>query len=468
MKKLFLLTAAFIIILLSGNINAKTPTAAQVGYFYSALTPYGSWIEIDAGVVAWRPTMVRRYWEPYSEGRWIYTNCGWYWDSYEPFGQITFHYGRWHYDDYYGWIWLPDYEWAPAWVEWRYDDDYIGWAPMSPYGMFSINIGIHYTYDYHVPYHHWHFVNYRYFDDPYVYNHYVPSKNKYRIYNRTQDRTYYSYRDGRIYNNGIDIREFRNRGGRDIRERNIEMVRDPQIRNERGGNNDRIRSYMISKDEIRNERENFKDIKRNDNRKSSLRIDKIQLGDRQDRSSLRDNNGDRQKLQVREKDNTVRDRNNDKQRIEVRDNDNTIKDRNNDRRKLEVRNREQEQKNNSYDLKKREDYRNQDVRKNQDIELKKRNSNFDREQNNVKEQRRIEDKRKFEMTDRQQNRNENKTQVREERNRQEFQMKNEQRNQNRQEVKRQENKQPEIRQNKREDKREQNNTRQDITRKRGR
>jgi hypothetical protein len=63
-------------------------------------------------------------------------------------------------DDYYGWIWIPDYEWAPAWVEWRYDDAYIGWAPLPPYAVFSIHIGIHYTYDYYVPYRHWHYVNY--------------------------------------------------------------------------------------------------------------------------------------------------------------------------------------------------------------------------------------------------------------------------------------------------------------------
>jgi hypothetical protein len=39
---------------------------------------------------------------------------------------------RWVYDSYEGWLWVPDYEWAPAWVVWRGGGDYYGWAPMSP------------------------------------------------------------------------------------------------------------------------------------------------------------------------------------------------------------------------------------------------------------------------------------------------------------------------------------------------
>jgi len=27
---------------------------------------------------------------------------------------------------------MPDDVWGPAWVEWRYDDEYIGWAPLRP------------------------------------------------------------------------------------------------------------------------------------------------------------------------------------------------------------------------------------------------------------------------------------------------------------------------------------------------
>ncbi|HEX2974747.1 MAG TPA: DUF6600 domain-containing protein, partial [Bacteroidales bacterium] len=47
-------------------------------------------------------------------------------------GWAPFHYGRWDYDDYYGWFWFPDDQWGPAWVTWRQGDGYYGWAPMGP------------------------------------------------------------------------------------------------------------------------------------------------------------------------------------------------------------------------------------------------------------------------------------------------------------------------------------------------
>ena len=31
-----------------------------------------------------------------------------------------------------GWVWVPGYTWAPAWVSWRYGDGYAGWAPLPP------------------------------------------------------------------------------------------------------------------------------------------------------------------------------------------------------------------------------------------------------------------------------------------------------------------------------------------------
>ena len=97
----------------------------QFGLFYGSLASHGEWIEMSYGSV-WRPHYTGHNWKPYSRGRWIWTDYGWYWNSYEPFGWATYHYGRWVYDDYYGWIWAPDDVWGPAWVEWRYDDDYIG------------------------------------------------------------------------------------------------------------------------------------------------------------------------------------------------------------------------------------------------------------------------------------------------------------------------------------------------------
>ncbi len=62
----------------------------------------------------------------------VWTDDGWFWDSEEPWAWATYHYGRWTYDPALGWIWVPGYEWAPAWVTWHYGIDVVGWAPLWP------------------------------------------------------------------------------------------------------------------------------------------------------------------------------------------------------------------------------------------------------------------------------------------------------------------------------------------------
>jgi hypothetical protein len=289
MKKL-IIAAVLIVFGFSANVDANTNYAKRVGgYFYTSLSPYGTWIEIGFGTPVWRPTMMKRNWSPYHQGQWIYTNYGWYWDSYEPFGHVVYHYGRWYFDDYYGWIWIPDNEWAPAWVEWRYDNDYIGWAPLSPYALFSINIGIHYTYDYYVPYNHWNYVQYNHFCDNNVYNYYVAPKYKYRVHNKTKMRTNYSYYDGRVRNDGVDYDRIRERSGRTIEKRNLVGVNDPRELSkdrESKNRNKEVRTYFANSDDI--SREGLRDVKvEKKGRKSSLDLSKVELG--RDRNLTRSN-----------------------------------------------------------------------------------------------------------------------------------------------------------------------------------
>jgi hypothetical protein len=47
-------------------------------------------------------------------------------------GWITYHYGRWYLDGDDGWVWISGDEWSPGWVDWRYGDQVIGWAPLAP------------------------------------------------------------------------------------------------------------------------------------------------------------------------------------------------------------------------------------------------------------------------------------------------------------------------------------------------
>jgi len=90
----------------------------------------------------WHPTKVDCDWAPYTDGSWAYTNAGWTWASYEDFGLVVYHYGRWMQVQGQGWCWVPGYEWAPAWVSWRSNADAIGWAPLPPEARWQGEIGI--------------------------------------------------------------------------------------------------------------------------------------------------------------------------------------------------------------------------------------------------------------------------------------------------------------------------------------
>lgn len=111
--------------------------------FYRELSPYGDWVRTPEFGYAWIPrTDEAEDFRPYyTRGEWVYTDYGWTWASDYRWGWATFHYGRWHFDDYYGWMWLPGYEWAPAWVTWGEYNDCYAWAPLGPRIEVNINIG---------------------------------------------------------------------------------------------------------------------------------------------------------------------------------------------------------------------------------------------------------------------------------------------------------------------------------------
>jgi hypothetical protein len=116
-------------------------------YFQSQLTPYGTWADIPGYGSCWVPSVQSTVpgWRPYfNGGHWDYTEQGWYWNSDYPWGEYVFHYGRWVLSPPYGWVWVPGYHWAPAWVCWRNAEDtgYCGWAPLPPGARFEVGVGL--------------------------------------------------------------------------------------------------------------------------------------------------------------------------------------------------------------------------------------------------------------------------------------------------------------------------------------
>ncbi len=132
MRRYLLIAALVIWVLLPFEANANV--AVEVGVFYDALAPYGDWIYLDSyGVWVWRPVGLWAGWQPYTYGRWEWSDeYGWIWISYFEWGWAPFHYGRWFYHDYYGWLWVPGTIWRPHWVVWIHSGPYVGWYPYYP------------------------------------------------------------------------------------------------------------------------------------------------------------------------------------------------------------------------------------------------------------------------------------------------------------------------------------------------
>lgn len=139
--------------------QAPPDAPQQVTVFYDALAPYGSWINVAGYGWCWQPTVVTLSpgWSPYCDGgRWIYTDCGWYWQSDYSWGWAPFHYGRWFRHHHCGWVWVADSVWGPSWVSWRYHDSYCGWAPLPPgayfhgdhgrWSYFGVSVGVGFSF----------------------------------------------------------------------------------------------------------------------------------------------------------------------------------------------------------------------------------------------------------------------------------------------------------------------------------
>ncbi len=134
-KSLALLVGFLMALHLALIAGGAPPAAAgeeDVAMFYSALMPYGSWVDYGDYGPVWYPTSVSSDWRPYVNGRWVPTEEGWVFETDEAWGWATYHYGNWFPTAEYGWVWAPGSTWYPSTVAWRANEEYVGWAPMPP------------------------------------------------------------------------------------------------------------------------------------------------------------------------------------------------------------------------------------------------------------------------------------------------------------------------------------------------
>jgi hypothetical protein len=147
--KPFIVLVAFVAVVLQAGCESSQQVASQsqpssTPPFYDQMSPYGSWMDYHSYGPVWKPNVGRDFVPYASSGRWVFTDAGWTWDSDYPWGWAAFHYGRWDYDDVYGWLWVPDEVWGPAWVSWRRAPGYYGWTPLRPYMGYRDGVGLDY------------------------------------------------------------------------------------------------------------------------------------------------------------------------------------------------------------------------------------------------------------------------------------------------------------------------------------
>ncbi len=189
--------------------------ALDESHFYSALSPYGRWLETEEYGSVWQPyhTVHHEDWAPYRDGgRWIQvTSSGWTWHSDYTWGWAPFHYGRWTYHPRHRWIWTPGRVWAPAWVSWRRCDTHIGWAPLPPEAVFAPEVGFtHYGrpvtrgFEFGLSFRDYHFVRWPHFGGDY-HRHCLRPWSSRPVYESSQVVLGLSFSNGHFNNVGVEL-----------------------------------------------------------------------------------------------------------------------------------------------------------------------------------------------------------------------------------------------------------------------
>ena len=232
-----LMTAlAMLVLVFAAAPKAEARVDVSINFFYEHLGSDGDWLDVDGYGYCWQPNVAvsNRSWRPYADGYWAYTNVGWTWVSYESFGWATYHYGRWARLRNHGWVWVPGYEWGPAWVSWRTGGNYVGWAPLPPrrysrggevvYSGRAISGYVDIEFDIGPSY--YNFVDVRYIGAPVLSRHiYAPTQNITYV-NQTVNVTNITYNNNTFHNYGPDYDRLSAYSTQPIQRLNLERTAD--------------------------------------------------------------------------------------------------------------------------------------------------------------------------------------------------------------------------------------------------
>lgn len=167
---------------LSGVKNANA--TASVGIDLGAFFVWKPSDDIAIGITTGQTQVQKPVYTPYSNGQWVNTDQGWYFQAATPYEETTSHYGRWAMTPDMGWVWVPGRVWSPAWVEMRENNDYVAWTPIPPSVYFVNNV---FTVPVIEDADRYVVVEKRYFVEPTIYKYmYLENKNKIMIKEMTK------------------------------------------------------------------------------------------------------------------------------------------------------------------------------------------------------------------------------------------------------------------------------------------
>jgi hypothetical protein len=122
---------------------------------------------------------------------------------------------------------MPGTVWAPAWVAWRYSEEWIGWAPLPPEARWDVAVGLRFGGSQRIAPSEWCFVDRRGLLDRHLRDQIAPLAGNVTLLERTREATRYAARAGRPLDVGPDVGAVERMIGRSVPRMRVVDLRSP-------------------------------------------------------------------------------------------------------------------------------------------------------------------------------------------------------------------------------------------------